>query len=81
MRIEEGYFSFGAEKVKYVPKGASSWKHRAVGTKKFTDHTNEIFKYKQTFPKSNWKMFHDALQAHRFTVLHDILPRYEIIAA
>lgn len=80
-KIKEGYFSFGPETIKYTPKGVGSWKHRATGTKEFTDDSHEVFKYKTSFPKSDWKMFHDALQAHRFTVLHDILPRYGIIAA
>jgi hypothetical protein len=31
--------------------------------------------------KSDWKHFHDALQAHRQDVLHDVLPRYGICAA
>ena len=34
-----------------------------------------------SFLISDWKMFHDALQAHRFEVIHEILPKYGISAA
>jgi hypothetical protein len=79
--IKDGKFSFGAAPVKYVPKGNGSWKHKALGTKEWTDDDDEKFKFKKTFLTSDWKLFHDALQAHRFRVLHDILPRYNICAA
>ena len=36
---------------------------------------------KDSLITSNWKRFHDALQAHRFDLIHDILPRYGISAA
>jgi len=70
--------------VTYVVARLAGFPHmkaNIIGTKEITDDPGEVFKYTQTFPKSNWKMFHDALQAHRFAVLHDILPRYGIIAA
>lgn len=79
--IKNGKFSFGAAKVKYVPKGSGSWKHKALGTKEWTDDDDEKFKFKETFLTSDWKLFHDALQAHRFRILHDILPQYNICAA
>jgi hypothetical protein len=46
-----------------------------------TDTGREEFPLNDSFMKSNWKHFHDALQAHRFDVLHDILPKYGICAA
>lgn len=81
-RIEAGHFSFGSSKITYIPKGRGSWKHKALGTLDWVDDPDDVpFVYRETFLKSDWKMFHDALQAHRFDIIHDILPRYGICAA
>jgi len=79
--INKGRFSFGAEKIAYIGKGRGSWKYKSIGQIAAADSGYEIFPYKETFLKSNWKHFHDALQAHRLDVLHDVLPRYGICAA
>lgn len=79
--IREGKFSFGAADVEYVPKGKNSWKYLALSTEKSIDNENEIFPYHPSFLVSNWKLFHDALQAHRFYVIHDLLPQYGICVA
>ncbi len=79
--IQDGKFSFGPVELSYIPKGKSSWKHTALGTTNWVDREKDVHRYKKSFLKSNWKFFHDALQAHRFVVLHDILPRYGICAA
>lgn len=76
--IAEGYFdSLGAEKVTYFGKGTKSWKKDALGT----NFDESVCKYRDSFLTSNWKRFHDAAQAHRFYVLHDLLPKYGICAA
>jgi len=76
--IRSGAFSFGATAIAdYVPRGRESWKAQALGT----SHDLPVHRYKPEFLKSDWKMFHDAIQAHRFHVVHDILPRYGICAA
>jgi len=86
-RIADGYFSFGPETIAYPGqgntrgKGAGSWKEQALGTRNATDTGEETYFYRPEFLASNWKLFHDATQAHRFTVIHDILPRYGICAA
>jgi hypothetical protein len=80
-KIHNGYFSFPPVKLEYRPKGVGSWKHLALGTRKRTDKRNEIFPYDPSFLSCDWKLFHDALQAHRFSVIHDILPNYGICAA
>ncbi|MEN8245880.1 MAG: DUF6765 family protein [Thermodesulfobacteriota bacterium] len=80
-KIAAGYFSFGQAKLSYVPKGRYSWKHKSLGTMEWVDDPQgERFKYKESFLTSDWKMFHDALQAHRFDVIHDILPKFGICA-
>ncbi|PLX70706.1 MAG: hypothetical protein C0602_04150 [Denitrovibrio sp.] len=79
--IRSGRFKqIGEQELTYIPKGAGSWKHVALETEKETDDYDERFEFKSSFMTSNWKMFHDALQAHRFDVIHDILPRYGICA-
>lgn len=79
--IKKGSFSFGADNVNYIAKGKGSWKHKSIGQLAFTDTGREEFPFKPSFLTSNWKLFHDALQAHRFDILHDILPKYGVCAA
>jgi hypothetical protein len=79
--IAEGKFSFGKEVVTYIPKGKNSWKFLALGTEETIDRGNEIFSYHPTFLASDWKLFHDALQAHHFYISHDLLPKYGICVA
>ena len=87
--IAGGNFSFGAATVSYIPKGKGSWKYLALGTEaeqevqadKAKGVEKEIFPYKPEFLGSDWKMFHDGALAHRFDVIHDILPRYGICVA
>ncbi len=79
--IKQGEFSFPAVDLGYQDKGDESWKHDAIGTKRRKDRKTDIFPYSPAFLKSHWKLFHDGLQAHRFTVLYEILPRYGICAA
>ena len=75
--ISDGKFSFGAEKVIYEARGKKSWKEQALGT----SYDLPVHAYNKHFLKSNWKLFHDAIQAHRFFVIHDLLPKYGICAA
>ena len=75
--IRSGAFSFGAADLEYTPRGRHSWKAQALGT----SHDLPVHKYSNAFLHSNWKLFHDAIQAHRFHIVHDILPRYDICAA
>jgi hypothetical protein len=79
--IAAGAFSFGPEAVSYIAKGKGSWKYLALGTERAVDLDGEVFEYRSGFLTSDWKYFHDALQAHRLYVLHDLLPRYGICAA
>jgi hypothetical protein len=75
--IAEGKFSFGAEQIGYEARGANSWKAKALGV----SYDMHVHNYSEDFLSSDWKMFHDAVHAHRFQVIHNILPRYGICAA
>jgi hypothetical protein len=79
--LNEGAFGFPPVKVIYKDKGAASWKHQALGTRRRKDKREDKFPYDSSFLESDWKLFHDALLAHRLEVLHEILPRYGICAA
>jgi len=79
--IEKGHFSFGRQALGYIPKGVGSWKHAAIGQDKEKDDKDDIFEYRPEFLISNWKCFHDALQAVRFSIVKDVLPQYGICAA
>lgn len=70
--------SLGNETIAYAigdRKGA--WKYEALGT----SHDLPVYEWRDEFLTSNWKLFLDAIQAHRFHLLHDILPKYGICAA
>lgn len=75
--IADGAFTFGTAKIAYSEDGRDSWKAQALGTSR----DFPVFPYNDSFLKSNWKLFHDALQLHRITVSHDILPMFGICAA
>lgn len=77
--IAEGAFSFGRARIAYVAKGPGSWKRAAFGPQSRLD--DDEYVYDPKFLVSDWKMFHDALQEHRFEVVHAILPRYGISTA
>ena len=79
--IKNGAFTFGPVSPFYIAKGIGSWKYKSIGQIAAADSGREVFPYRKTFLKSHWKNFHDAIQAHRFDVIHDILPRYDICAA
>jgi len=74
--IRKGVFSFGSAELAYADNGPKSWKAQALDT----SFDLPVHKYKDEFLNSHWKRFHDALELHRVTVLHDILPKYGICA-
>lgn len=74
--IKANTFSFGPAEIDYAADGRKSWKAQALGT----SSDMPVYSYKDTFLSSNWKQFHDAIQLHRLTLLHDILPKYGICA-
>ena len=61
----------------YSSRGNDSWKAEALGT----SFDLPVHQYRENFLTSHWKLFHDAIQAHRFNVVYNILPRYGICAA
>ena len=77
--IRNGQFSVCGEVDldDYLPRGNDSWKAAALGT----SHDMRVYHYKTNFMSSHWKHFHDAIQAHRFNVVYNILPKYSICAA
>lgn len=76
--IAAGAFSFGKEVLSYKPN-EKRWKMDAL---QLVDNGSpRVVAYSDDFLNSNWKLFHDALMAHRFTVIRDILPSYHICAA
>ncbi len=72
---------FGEANINYIPKGQDSCKYQALGTENLVDKDNEIFPYHPSFLAGNWELFHDALQAHKFYIIHDLLPQYGIYVA
>jgi len=79
--IRNGAFSFGkVNDLHYVENGDGSWKYAALGLEAGNDDET-LFPYEPSFLDSHWKLFHDALQAHRLFLLHELLPRYGICAA
>lgn len=80
--IQHGAFSFGKEsKLFYIGEGGGSWKSLALGESPERHDDDERYRYDPRFMQSHWKLFHDALLAHRHLILNDLLPRYGICAA
>jgi hypothetical protein len=79
--IANGRFGF-KESADYVANGDDSWRALAIGSDE-DDAGSEEFPvdYRAGFPTSNWKLFHSALLAHQFFVLHELLPDYGLLAA
>jgi hypothetical protein len=76
----DGTFGF-QDRVRYIQKGEGSWKYEALGTLEDVGHNpRRPLAYPPQFLTSHWKRFHDALQAHRFYVLSELLPRYGILS-
>jgi hypothetical protein len=78
--IAAGDFSFGPAQVSYIAQGPRSWKQQALGTTE-GDRKEGRVTYSPAFLTSNWKLFHDALRAHHFYIIHDLLPQYGICVA
>ncbi len=79
-KIAEGAFSFGASDLSYESHGPKSWKCEALGTRRAHLSRYEKFDFQPHFLNSNWKLFHDAAQAHQFEILREILPQFGICA-
>ncbi|MEA2038678.1 MAG: DUF6765 family protein [Thermodesulfobacteriota bacterium] len=79
--IARGAFGFPPVRLAYKAKGVDSWKYQAIGTRRLIDKKSDRFTYDPSFLGSDWKLFHDALEAHRFEIIKVILPRYGICAA
>lgn len=80
-KIAEGAFSFGPQRLSYQPSGEDSWKFNAIGLRNPRADDRELYHFSANFMSSDWKRFHDALLAHRQSVLYDILPSFGICAA
>jgi hypothetical protein len=78
--IAAGKFSFGPAQVSYAAKGRGSWKYQALRIEEGNDRDTRPVYYPE-FLRSNWKLFHDALQAHHFFITHELLPQYGICVA
>lgn len=79
--IRTGRFSFGPESLAYVESGPGSWKMEALGSDPDVEDGRERFDFTADFLDSNWKRFHDAVQYQRLFVLHELLPRFGIVAS
>lgn len=79
--IENGTFGFSAP-LSYSEKGDGSWKHDALGTVEDVAHLDDktALPFPSGFATCHWKLFHDGLQAHRFYVLHELLPKYGLLS-
>ncbi len=76
--IKNGRFPFEVAPLNYDKE---AWKKEALGTENLINGYNNKYEYNPSFLTSNWKLFQDALQIHRFEILTEILPVYGICAA
>jgi hypothetical protein len=80
--IKNGTFSFGAADISsHDAQGEKSWVKQALGVDS-EDHIKKAsHTYKEQFGDSDWKLFRDALEVHRTTILYKILPRHGVCVA
>jgi hypothetical protein len=57
----------------YVAKGPGSWKCNATGLQ-HDDDTGDQPIWTDSFEKSDYRLFHDAVKQHRFVTTQEILP-------
>lgn len=77
--IADGTFGFN-DTLGYVESGPGSWKRAALGEAEAASDGDKPIGCPPGFLSSHWKHFHDALQAHRFFVLNELLPAYGILS-
>ena len=77
-KINAGVFSFGKANPTYFKPLEKSWKYLAYGGRMDRVFWWQKFNYRPEFMNSDWKLFHDALHAHQFTMLRKILPKFGI---
>jgi hypothetical protein len=78
--IGDGTFGFSDE-LTYVESGPGSWRDVALGNADDAASSEDHpIACPPAFFASHWKLFHDALQAHRFFVLYEMLPAYGILS-
>lgn len=70
------------EDLHYIDKGYGSWKQQALETVDDVADMSAVapLPFSVSFLNSHWKLFHDGLQAHRFFVLHELLPKYGLLS-
>lgn len=79
--IAAGAFGFAGEPLTYAETGPGSWLDQALKVSDGSFSAETRFDFEAPFLSSDWKLFHDALLAHRFSVINTILPRYGICVA
>jgi hypothetical protein len=79
--IASGELGF-SEQLRYIDKGEGSWKQLALETQEDIADMEGMpgLPFPASFLTSHWKLFHDGIQAHRFFVLHELLPKYGLLS-
>lgn len=72
-KIKEGFFSFGAENVKY----SNLVEKDAFGE----EAEDNKYIYNKTFLNSDWKLFQDALRDHLYFLQRKLFPKYGLCIA
>ena len=76
--IKASKFGFKAKQAdKSLSYHDREWFNKAVSVENGTER--DLYTRVDNFYMSDWKLFHDAAVSHRFYVLRELLPQYEII--
>lgn len=76
--LNSGQFSFGQDSVEYKRHGVGSWMFEGLGFLNDEEFSFDELDYPHGFMAKDWKLLHDALAFHRFSVLNVILPKFGI---
>lgn len=66
------------EVVSYDAAGDNSWKAQALQSAEGWESLDTEYPFSESFLTSDWKYFHDALEAHAVYVMHELLPQHGI---
>jgi len=77
--IREGVFLFGPEEAGYAETGEGSWFREALGVDSL--EKEKKYEYSPRFLDSHFRRFHDALEDHRYYLIHRLFPENGLLVA
>lgn len=71
-------FSFGNDVWKYSCDDISSWTQEIFSIDREIEFSTDDLTFPNNFNQSHWKLAHDAIILHRYLLVHQVLPEFDI---